>query len=508
MILIHPPQVRNCEPPVALAHLAGALIEAGEPVTLIDGALEGYLWLANQPAGNPEDRQAARVRRNRESILSFSGEIKSFDSYKKKIYDIKLLTQTALPVLESGIRISPADYQDPRLSPLKSSDLIYSAENPEENIFYPWFSRRLADLLQENKNSHLGISIAFLSQALIAMAICGWVKKNYPGVKIIIGGSLINSWMKGPSDMRFLQSVTHAIAWEEGEREVVEFTGRKYKGPGTPYFADLYSREKSEDYLSPRRILPYAAALGCSWKRCTFCSETWEQNPYCEKSPVAVTEQLMELSDKHSPALIHLCDSEISPELLAQLIIRPPGPGWYGFSRFLTEMTNMEYCQKLARSGCRMLCLGLESGDQEVLNKLKKGIRLDLVSTILENLIEVGILTFIYIMFGTPSENRDSAYRTRDFIQKHSNSISFLNASIFNMPIASIESKGLKSMDFYDGDLAIYKNFNHPDLWSRGEIRNFLDNDFRKINEIGNILKRTPPVFTSSHAPFLKEFSL
>jgi len=503
MILIHPPQVRNCEPPVALAHLAGALIEAGEKVTLIDGALEGFLWLTDQPQGDLSDLQAKRVRNHRESILDFSGKINSFDKYKKKISDIKLLASTAKPLLNSGSRISPADCDIKNLSPLKSSDLLYSWNHPEENIFFPWFSLRISELLSREKQNFAGISIGFLSQALTGLAICGWLKKEYPHIKIILGGSLINSWIKGPSDMDFLLKLADKVHHGPGEREIVEFTGRDYKGPGIPDFCDLYDRDNSADYLSPGRILPYSAALGCSWKRCTFCSETWEENPHCEKAPALVIEQLKILSERHRPSLIHLCDSEISPELIDQLIKNPPGPDWYGFSRFLPELTDIDYCRKLSDSGCTTLGLGLESGDQNVLNKLKKGIRLDLASQVLKNLKEVGILSYVYIMFGTPAENRDAAFRTRDFILKNAEYITFLNASVFNMPIGSSESADIDSMDFYEGDLAIYKNFDHPEGWSRGEIRKFLDKEFRKIPAVGEILKRTPPIFTSSHAPFM-----
>ncbi|MDA3811616.1 MAG: radical SAM protein [Spirochaetaceae bacterium] len=497
MILFHPPQVRNCEPPVALAHLAGALQAAGEPVCIVDGALEAFHWLSYQRPGDPSDLQAKRVRRNRDSIVNLQNSIHSRDKYIKAISDIKLLVSTSFPVMESGIRISPVDYQDPQLSPLKSSDLIKSRNNPEQNLFYPWFSERLKGIFENKEHKHIGISIGYLSQALTGLAICGWIKKEYPQIRVQLGGSLINSWLRGPSDMTFLFEMADNISRGKGEEDMVWFAGREFKGSGKPEFFDLYDRTAENDYITPRRILPYSASTGCSWQRCTFCSETWEKNPYCEKSAKTVTGHLTQLSEQYKPALIHLCDSEINPALLQALLYHPPGPDWYGFSRFLREMTDIKYCRDLYKSGCRMLCLGLESGDQEILNKLKKGILLERVSPILRNLRESGILTYIYIMFGTPSENKDAAYRTKDFIFNHSNCINYLNASVFNMPIGSMEAKDVKTMDFYRGDLSLYTDFIHPSDWNRGTIRTFIDKEFREI------LKRTPPVFTSSHAPFM-----
>ena len=40
MLLINPPTVRNCEPPVALLNLKAALSSAGKDAQILDGALE------------------------------------------------------------------------------------------------------------------------------------------------------------------------------------------------------------------------------------------------------------------------------------------------------------------------------------------------------------------------------------------------------------------------------------------------------------------------------------
>lgn len=503
MLLIHPPQVRNCEPPVALAHLAGALRQAGEPATLLDGALEGYLWLTRGKRYSDEDAQARRVYRHREDLLDQSKWGRSRDRWKRRISDIKLLASSSEAVVRSGVRISPADYDDPRLSPLRSADLLYSFQHPEENLFFPWFSRRIGELLKEKENRIIGISVNYLSQALTAMAISGWLRREHPGTRIQMGGGLINSWLKGPSADLLPPLAADEYSSGIGEEAVVRFAGREYKGPGMPWFGDLYERSERENYLAPGRILPYSASKGCSWKRCTFCSELWENNPYCPTAAETAMEQIRGLIDLHKPDLIHLCDSEINPDLMRKMIDSPPGAPWYGFSRFLPEMTDPEYCGKLAASGCRMLSLGLESGDRDVLKSLRKGIRLEMVPQMLENLRNAGILTFVYIMFGTPAENRDAAQRTWEYVTAISGNISFLNVSIFNMPVNSDEAKLYPSGDFYDGDLSLYREFEHPAGWNRGEIRNFLSRDLKRTPAIREILQRTPPVFTSNIAPFL-----
>ncbi len=130
-----------------------------------------------------------------------------------------------------------------------------------------------------------------------------------------------------------------------------------------------------------------------------------------------------------------------------------------------------------------MLKLGLESGDQEVLNRMQKGINLELAAKVLENLQDVGISTYVYLLFGTPSEGPEEAERTLSFVEKHHQAISFLNLAIFNLPACSQEVSNLEAADFYEGDLSIYRNFIHPKGWNRGEVRRFLDTTFKRSPE-------------------------
>ena len=149
-----------------------------------------------------------------------------------------------------------------------------------------------------------------------------------------------------------------------------------------------------------------------------------------------------------------------------------------------------------------MLKLGLESGDQGVLDALEKGIDLDMVSRALNNLRETGIATYIYLLFGTPPENLDDARRTLDFTVRHSEAITYLNLAIFNMPLNSPDAAGLAISDFYQGDLSLYTDFKHPRGFGRKEIRQFLDREFRRHPAIIPIIQRDPPFFSSNHAPF------
>jgi radical SAM superfamily enzyme YgiQ (UPF0313 family) len=180
----------------------------------------------------------------------------------------------------------------------------------------------------------------------------------------------------------------------------------------------------------------------------------------------------------------------------------PPGVPWYGFARITRPLTDLDFCLALKRSGCVMLKLGLESGDQNVLDNLQKGIHLGEASSVLRNLKKAGITTYVYLLFGTPQEGPIEAQRTLEFVAKHHDYIGFLNLAIFNMPIDGPEAQQVETKTFYEGDLSLYTSFDHPKGWSRQRIRQFLDKEFKRHPAVSPILRRDPLVFTSNHAPF------
>jgi len=149
-----------------------------------------------------------------------------------------------------------------------------------------------------------------------------------------------------------------------------------------------------------------------------------------------------------------------------------------------------------------MLKLGVESGDQEVLDAMEKGIAPGLVSRALKTLKKAGISSYVYLLFGTPAESLASARRTLDFTVRHSSEIGFLNLAIFNMPVCSVEARPLEVKYFYEGDLSLYTAFSHPLGWDRKKVRRFLESEFKKHPAVSEILRRDPPLFTSNHAPF------
>jgi len=213
MLIIYPPIAKPCEPPPGIARLAGTLKAHGHPCSVFDANLEAQLYLAEtaKPSGDPWSRRACRNRRSELTALRSMELYTNPARYRRTVADINHLIELSGKV--ENLAISLGNYQQKDLSPTKSDDLLRIAQSPQTSIFFPWFSRRLIEIIDGCTPSHIGFSLTYLSQALTTFAMIGWIKQQYQGVRILLGGGLVTSWMSNPSWKNpFVGLVDHCIA--------------------------------------------------------------------------------------------------------------------------------------------------------------------------------------------------------------------------------------------------------------------------------------------------------
>ena len=506
MLLINPPVVRPCEAPAGIAALAGFLRRHGQTCYAVDLNLEGLRCLIEQPLPTngsvnfPDDLWTRRSFRNRLTAWKRLSSWKTYsriDHYGEAIRSLNRILEIQGSKTKSLINLT--NYKNENLFPIRSADLIHAAENPRENPFYPFFSRRLSELVETHHPDVAGFSVNYLSQALCAFAMIGYFRRSFPKIRVVLGGGLITSWLSRPDWQNPFGALADHLVCGPGEEYLAQLFHLNMDSCNriTPDYHDFPLKE----YPAPGVILPYSASHGCYWQQCTFCPEKAEKSVYRPTTPEVVSNDLSKLIADTRPILIHFMDNAMTPALLRRLIEHPPGVPWYGFVRFIPELHDPDFCLALKKSGCAMLKLGLESGDQRVLDSLEKNIHLDQASRSLQNLHRAGIGTYVYLLFGTPAEDQTAAEKTQDFVIHHAPCIDFLNIAIFNLPLFSDGAKNYETFPFYDGDLSLYTQFHHPRGWNRGKVRQFLVKQFKRQPAIASILRRDPPAFTSNHAP-------
>lgn len=169
----------------------------------------------------------------------------------------------------------------------------------------------------------------------------------------------------------------------------------------------------------PVKMVPVRLGRGCYWGVCTFCfhvdrrynnryktSRDWEMpSGYLEELFGFMSRTIESTGINH----FYFTDHEVSPRVLKQfsreVLTRGLKIRWEAMVRFEPEFTR-ELCADLAASGCIGLRFGLETMDDAELKLLNKGIGMDLVTRIMENLSGLGIQVDVF-MINMPSQTRE-----------------------------------------------------------------------------------------------------
>ncbi|HOY65788.1 MAG TPA: radical SAM protein [Candidatus Ozemobacteraceae bacterium] len=511
VLLIHPPTVRACEPPAGVALLAGAVRAAGFGCRIWDANLEGQLALLRgfdaADAADTWTRRAVRDRDDHLRRLRDGSAFRNPDTYRRIVGDLDRLLANG-PWNASGRRLGLVDATDDRLSPTRSVDLMHAAAEPLDDPYIRALRPRLDELLGGEEPRVIGISLNYLSQALSAFAFAGLVRRLAPRARLVAGGGLVTTWMSRPGWVNPFGGLFDDLVAGPGEKRFIDIIKSAIDDSVAADAAvcgeaiAAFDLLPTADYLSPVPVLPVSASSGCYWRSCSFCPEKAEGNPFRPADREVLLRNVKNISEYMKPGILHWLDNALSPVLLRELAGRSAGTPWFGFARFEPLLAEPGMAAALRRSGCVMLQLGLESGDQGVLDALGKGIRLETAEAVLRELHRAGIGTYVYLLFGTPVEDERAARRTLDWVAARAGTIDFLNLAIFNLPLGAPEAAALDVRPFSEGDLPLYLEFAHPHGWHRGPVRRFLEAEFRRHPAIRPILHRDPPFFTSSHAPF------
>ncbi len=318
----------------------------------------------------------------------------------------------------------------------------------------------------------------------------GVLRRLDPNIRIILGGGLITSWLRRPGWRNPFEGIIDELVAGEGEAALLSILDREYTAGSD--IAD-FNHFSPLPYLSPGFILPYSASAGCYWRRCAFCPERAEANPYRPVPSARVVSQLQSQIPILKPVLVHFTDNAVSPALLKALCREPCGVPWYGFVRITRHLADLDFCKALKRSGCIMLQIGLESGSQTVLDGFCKGIDLNIAQRALENLKHAGIAAYVYLLFGTPWETEADAIKTFEFTIRNSGTITFLNLAIFNLPAFGPHTDSLNTRPLDTGDMFLYRRFEHPAGWHRQRY----PSDFWKTSS--SVIRRLHQSFALTH---------
>ena len=192
-----------------------------------------------------------------------------------------------------------------------------------------------------------------------------------------------------------------------------------------PFASKVYARDlKISDYEIPWMRFPYISIYtgrGCGSK-CTFClwPQTFSGNVYRVRSVDNVLEEVAYIK-KTFPQIKELFfDDDTLTEYRDRTRELARGLKSFGLSWGCNSKANVDHetLRIMRESGCRVMVVGYESGNQTILNNVKKGIRVEQAEKFTRDAHQLGMTIHGTFMVGLPGETPQTIDETIAFASR------------------------------------------------------------------------------------------
>jgi len=232
-----------------------------------------------------------------------------------------------------------------------------------------------------------------------------------------------------------------SLAIKNGKNQLEDVKGISYRDGDTvrinedrPLIQDLDSlpfparhivRSKSyrEAVFTGKRCTTLVTSRGCPYQ-CVYC--LWPRTMYGRKfrarSPTNVVDEIEHVVNEHGVDEIYFDDDTFNlnmsrtMKICKEIIKRGIEVMWMPQCR--VDKVDLELLREMKRAGCHYIKYGVESGSQEMLDTMKKGITLEDVRRAFKLTRKVGIKTQAFFLLGLPGETHETVKKTIDFAKE------------------------------------------------------------------------------------------
>lgn len=221
------------------------------------------------------------------------------------------------------------------------------------------------------------------------------------GISYIQNGKIFHNPPREPLDPNELPLPARHLLTNNG-------VDKPYSSGGTQYF-------------------PWAritSSRGCPYN-CYYCAKQIHGHGFRARTPENVLEEIDSLVKNYKIKEVSFSDDCFNFDLnranrILDLIIERKYNLCLRFSNGLrVDKVNEEFLKKMKQAGCRYIGYGIESGNQDILNGIPKGITLSQIREAIRLTKKVGgIIVSGYFMFGLIGETEETMQQTIDFAKE------------------------------------------------------------------------------------------
>jgi hopanoid biosynthesis associated radical SAM protein HpnJ len=196
----------------------------------------------------------------------------------------------------------------------------------------------------------------------------------------------------------------------------------KLDKPDMPWATEIYARDLDVTrYNVPFLLHPYVALYstrGCP-AQCTFClwPQTLSGHAWRKRSTDDVAAEMANAKKLFPHVKEFFFDDDTFNIQKARTIelcekLKPLGLTWSCTSRVTTDRDTLK---AMKEAGCRLLIVGFESGDPQILKNIKKGATVERARDFVKDCHDLGLIIHADFILGLPGETKQSIRNTIEF---------------------------------------------------------------------------------------------
>ncbi len=192
-----------------------------------------------------------------------------------------------------------------------------------------------------------------------------------------------------------------------------------------PSVLDVYKRDlKIENYFIGYLLHPYLSLYtgrGCPG-RCTFClwPQTIAGRRYRKRSPRVVIEEMKRAKEMFPQVKEFFFDDDTFTADFKRAEEIAKGLGKLGITWSCSSRANVpeRTLSVMKENGLRLLMVGVESGSDEILKNIKKGITTEQIRRFMKSCKKLGISVHATFVLGLPGETRETIEKSIEFAKE------------------------------------------------------------------------------------------
>lgn len=307
----------------------------------------------------------------------------------------------------------------------------------------------------------VAISTPFPGTLLSALRIGEYVKQNYSGVTVAIGGGYVNTELRDVEESEIFDFVDF-ILYDDGELPLASLIdyleGRisreqivraKYRVGNVVVSSEDWDSNVEEEskpipdfsglqldsYMSlievtnpmhklwsDQRWNKLTVAHGCYWAKCAFCDTKLDYiGRYNAPKASTVVDRMESIMAETGCSGFHFTDEALPPKLLKEIaqeiLSRGLVVSYWGNIRFEKSYT-CEVAKLLASSGCIAVSGGLEVASDRILKLINKGVTIEQAALSMAAFSDAGIMVHCYLMYGFPTQSLSECVDSMEIVRQ------------------------------------------------------------------------------------------